>query len=70
VDAGGLEEGVGRVDVEGLGEEVLALGDLALVDLLVDILVCWSAMRFEQSLYRNTHIWNGERVVKQGNPSP
>lgn len=39
VDAGGLEQGVGWVDVEGRGQEALALGDLALVDLLVDILV-------------------------------
>jgi hypothetical protein len=44
VDGGGFEEGVGRVDLEGRGEEVLALGDLALVDLLVHILVWRSAL--------------------------
>jgi hypothetical protein len=39
VGGGGFDEGVGRVDLEGWGEEVLALGDVALVDLLLYNLV-------------------------------
>ena len=39
VDGGGFQEGVSRINLEMWRDEVLALGNLALADLLVNILV-------------------------------